>query len=84
VWACQLAAGEGHESHRCQRGERAHEQPHSAGHHPDGDAQPLMRLRYGGSAGRWGFAAYPASKDCYQGSVLPIGYFAGAPADALD
>jgi hypothetical protein len=43
-----------------------------------------MRLRYGGSAGRWGFAAYPASKDCYQGSVLPIGYFAGAPADALD
>ena len=29
----------------------------------DGDTQPLMRLRYGGSAARWGFAIYLASKD---------------------
>src|SRR5664280_67898 len=37
----------------------------------DGDTQPLMRLRYGGSAARWGFAIYLASKDGYQDSVLP-------------
>ena len=35
---------------------------------PDGDSMPLMRLRYGGSAARWGFAVY----------------LAGAPEDALD
>ena len=29
----------------------------------DGDTMPLMRLRYGGSAARWGFAIYLASKD---------------------
>ena len=29
---------------------------------PDGDNMPLMRLRYGGSAARWGFAVYLASK----------------------
>jgi hypothetical protein len=50
----------------------------------DGDTQPLMRLRYGGSAARWGFAIYLASKDGYQESVLPTGAFAGAPEDALD
>jgi hypothetical protein len=50
----------------------------------DGDTQPLMRLRYGGSAARWGFAIYLASKDGYQDSVLPTGVFAGAPEDALD
>src|SRR5664279_4571156 len=50
----------------------------------DGDTQPLMRLRYGGSAARWGFAIYLASKDGYQDSVLPTGAFAGAPEDALD
>ena len=33
------------------------------GHLKDGDTQPLMRLRYGGSAARWGFAIYLASKD---------------------
>ena len=32
-----------------------------------------MRLRYGGSANRWGFAIYLASKDGYQDSVLPTG-----------
>ena len=50
----------------------------------DGDTQPLMRLRYGGSASRWGFAIYLASKDGYQNSALPTGVFAGAPEDALD
>ena len=50
----------------------------------DGDTQPLMRLRYGGSAARWGFAIYLASKDGYQNSALPTGVFAGAPEDALD
>jgi Haloacid dehalogenase-like hydrolase len=50
----------------------------------DGDTQPLMRLRYGGSAARWGFAVYLASKDGYQDSALPTGHYAGAPEDALD
>ena len=45
---------------------------------------PLIRLRYGGSAARWGFAIYLASKDGYQNSALPTGVFAGAPEDALD
>lgn len=51
---------------------------------PDGDTAPLMRLRYGGSAARWGFAIYLASKDGYQDSVLPSGLFAGTPEEALD
>ena len=51
---------------------------------PDGDTIPLMRLRYGGSAARWGFAIYLASKDGYEDSVLPTGFTAGAPEDALD
>ena len=54
------------------------------GHLPNGDTIPLMRLRYGGSAARWGFAIYLASKDGYQDSVLPTGYTAGSPEDALD
>jgi len=49
----------------------------------DGQTLPLMRLRYGGSAARWGFAIYLASKDGYQDAVLPTGDFAGAPEDAL-
>jgi hypothetical protein len=51
---------------------------------PDGEPMPLMRLRYGGSAARWGFAIYLASKDGYQDSVLPTGDLAGTPEDALD
>jgi hypothetical protein len=51
---------------------------------PDGDTMPLMRLRYGGSAARWGFAVYLASNNGYQDSVLPTGHTAGAPEDALD
>ena len=51
---------------------------------PDGDTLPLMRLRYGGSAARWGFAMYLASKDGDEDTVLPTGAFAGLPEDALD
>jgi hypothetical protein len=50
----------------------------------DGDVVPLMRLRYGGSAARWGFAIYLASTEGYEESVLPSGQFAGSPEDALD
>jgi hypothetical protein len=41
--------------------------------------EPLCRLRYGGSAARWGFAVYLASKDGYEDAVLLTGGFAGAP-----
>jgi hypothetical protein len=51
---------------------------------PDGDALPLMRLRYGGSAARWGFAIYRASHDDYQDLFLPTGFMGGSPEDALD
>jgi len=51
---------------------------------PDGDTLPLMRLRYGGSAARWGLAIYLASKDGYEDSMLPTGDFAGVPEDALE
>ena len=51
---------------------------------PDGDTVALMRLRYGGSAARWGFAMYRAGKDGYEDAVLPTGAFAGLPEDALD
>jgi hypothetical protein len=51
---------------------------------PNGDTMPLMRLRYGGSAARCGFAVYLASKNDYRDSVLPTGHTAGAPEDALD
>lgn len=54
------------------------------GHLADGEVLPLCRLRYGGTASRWGFAIYLASKDGYQDSVLPNGYTAGSPEEALD
>jgi hypothetical protein len=54
------------------------------GHLADGEVLPLCRLRYGGSASQWGFAVYLASKDGYQDSVLPTGYTAGTPEEALD
>jgi hypothetical protein len=54
------------------------------GHLPDGQILPLCRLRYGGTASRWGFAIYLASKDGYEDSVLPSGYTAGSPEEALD
>lgn len=47
-------------------------------------AMPLMRLRYGGSANRWGFAIYLASTGKYEDSTLPSGAFAGTPEEALD
>ena len=53
-------------------------------HLPDGDVLPLCRLRYGGSASRWGFAIYRASHDDYQPNYLPNGLTAGTPEEALD
>jgi hypothetical protein len=50
----------------------------------EGEPLPLCRLRYLGSASRWGFAAYLASRDGYEESVLPSGNAAGAPEEALD
>ena len=47
-------------------------------------ADALCRLRYAGSASRWGFAIYRASHDDYQDNFLPNGYTAGTPEDALD
>lgn len=35
----------------------------------DGERLPLMRLRYGGSADRWGTAIYVASTDSYQSQI---------------
>ena len=54
------------------------------GHLPGGEAIPLCRLRYHGSATTWGFAIFRASHDDYQDSVLPSGMFAGTPEQALD
>jgi hypothetical protein len=51
---------------------------------PSGEIVKLMRLRYGGSASRWGFALHLASTDKYEDTVLPTGAFAGTPEDALD
>ena len=50
----------------------------------DGGHLPLCRLRYGGSASRWGFAVYRASHDDYEPSMPPSGEFAGIPEEALD
>ena len=49
-----------------------------------GETLPLCRLRYLNSASTWGFAAYVASKDGYEESVLPNGSFTGTPEEALD
>jgi hypothetical protein len=51
---------------------------------PNGETLPLCRLRYSGSATRWGFAIYRASHDDYHDSALPNGHTAGSPQDALD
>lgn len=50
----------------------------------DGDTIRLCRLRYGGSAIRWGFAIYRASHDDYDDAVLPSGWPTGTCEDALD
>jgi hypothetical protein len=51
---------------------------------PDGQVLALCRLRYGGSASRWGFALYRASHDDYEATFLPSGDTAGSPEEALD
>jgi hypothetical protein len=50
----------------------------------DGETMPLCRLRYGGSAHRWGFAISLASRNGYEDSHLPSGQPVGAPQEALD
>lgn len=50
----------------------------------DDTTQPLMRLRYGGSASRWGFAIYQASSNKYEDSMLPTGIPIGSPEETLD
>ena len=53
-------------------------------HLPDGTTQPLIRLRYGGSARHWGFGLYLASSDRYENQILPSGFPSGSPEEALD
>lgn len=50
----------------------------------DGRVWPLIRLRYGGSASRWGFGLYLASSGKYEDQVLPSGWPVGSPEEALD
>lgn len=50
----------------------------------DGERVKLMRLRYTGTASRWGFALYYASSDRHEDSLLPTGGFSGSPENALD
>ena len=40
-----------------------------AGELANGEQMPLMRLRYGGSAHRWGTAIYVASKNSYEDQI---------------
>jgi hypothetical protein len=47
-------------------------------------AQPLIRLRYSGSARHWGFGLYLASSDRYENQILPSGFPSGSPEGALD
>lgn len=53
-------------------------------HLPDGTVQPLLRLRYGGSARYWGFGLYLASSGRYEDQILPSGLPIGSPEEALD
>lgn len=46
----------------------------------DGDRLPLTRLRYGGSAHRWGTAIYTASTNSYEDQV----WFSGSTEEAFD
>jgi len=50
----------------------------------DDEVWPLCRLRYTGTASRWGFAIHLASRDGYEDSFLPSGLPAGTPEEALD
>jgi hypothetical protein len=51
-----------------------------AGELADGQQLPLIRLRYGGSAHRWGTAIYLASKDSYEDQT----WFTGTIEDIFD
>ncbi|MGC8473073.1 MAG: hypothetical protein ACP5PW_01515 [Candidatus Dormibacteria bacterium] len=51
---------------------------------PAGETFPLFRLRYAGSASRFGFAIYLWSRAGYEDSVLPNGSFRATPQEALD
>ncbi|MDG4762510.1 PH domain-containing protein [Solwaraspora sp. WMMD406] len=46
----------------------------------DGERLPLMRLRYGGSAHRWGTAIHTASTNDYENQV----WFTGTTEEAFD
>lgn len=45
-----------------------------------GEQLPLMRLRYGGSAHRWGTAIYVGSTNSYENQI----WFSGSTEDAFD
>ena len=46
----------------------------------DGQRLPLMRLRYGGSAHRWGTAIYVASTNSYENQI----WFNGTTEESFD
>ncbi|MET9659931.1 hypothetical protein [Streptomyces sp. NPDC006510] len=50
----------------------------------DSERAKLMKLRYTGAVGGWGFALYLADSDRCEDSMLPTGSHPGTPADALD
>ena len=56
---------------------------YAAGVLPGGQAIPLFRLRYGGSAHSFGFALYTA-RERYEDALLLTGYPTGTPQEALD
>jgi hypothetical protein len=51
-----------------------------AGELADGEQLPLMRLRYGGSAHRWGTAIYTASTNSYENQI----WFTDTTEEAFD
>lgn len=51
---------------------------------PDGDVQPLVRLRYDGDDHAFGFGLYRASHDDYEDSILPTGDWTTSPETAFD
>jgi hypothetical protein len=51
-----------------------------AGELADGEQLPLMRLRYGGSAHRWGTAIYTAGTNSYENQI----WFTGTTEEAFD
>lgn len=57
---------------------------YATAHLADGTTQPLIRLRYSGSAHHWGFGLYLASSDRYEDQILPSGLPIGSPEEALD